>query len=388
MANQKGKRRGFRTALAALLCTVALAVAAWVLLERKPKPALKIARLFGVVKQWNDRNWNEGDYFWLDNDHTLFVCGNSGAPRRYLRVIGSQSNPSSGTSTLLPFTTSGYMPSLSPDGRCIVSFEWGPDLRRPRKGLLTVRRMDGTTILRKEWPSDLSYLFWTGNWFWAPDSSSLYQLSNSRDYIARLSLKTGRLENTALPAHLLTGNQFSRNVLGFSDHGTLLLANGGGAHFGIPVYVSVGFAAAASPVNVPTMSLLEVSLGRTVRLVRTFSPTLPPGGGSGSFQLSPQGDRLFWNVFYKETVSPLQARIHHFLPFVPGGGAIAQRCWVSRLDGSGMKEIGYNFPPAAARRPNTNPPSIEGWIYDPKWTPDGKRISFYYNGRIMTMPAE
>ncbi len=89
--------------------------------------------------------------------------------------------------------------------------------------------------------------------------------------------------------------------------------------------------------------------------------------------LSPQGDRLAW-LIVREYTPPGQRK---------------QRMiglWVSRLDGSGMQEIGHM---------DYQPNDFGHRGYEPKkevpqhlrWTPDGKRLSFQYQGALYTVPA-
>ena len=59
--------------------------------------------------------------------------------------------------------------------------------------------------------------------------------------------------------------------------------------------------------------------------------------------------------------------------------------WFCNFDGSDMKEVGYyNIRGSIASPTSSNAP----WIINAKWTPDGKRISFVYKDRLMTVPVD
>ena len=70
--------------------------------------------------------------------------------------------------------------------------------------------------------------------------------------------------------------------------------------------------------------------------------------------------------------------------------------WVSRIDGSGMHEIGGVNNPDPELMIMSGPPDPEApeYSWGPpvphtlRWSPDGKRIGFAYKGAIWTVPAD
>jgi len=94
------------------------------------------------------------------------------------------------------------------------------------------------------------------------------------------------------------------------------------------------------------------------RLLRTEGPLLPAARFPGFFReciRSPRGDLLVWLNEFQES------------------DAVA--LLVSRPDGSGMRSI---FERAAVR---------PEWPQTPHWTPDGRRVAFWWGDRLYTVPV-
>lgn len=377
------RRRG-KYGCAVSCCVLAIGIAARILLEREPKPALQIARLFAVVKEWSGQPGNGDDYFWLDNDRSLIIFHSPAWPRGRLEVLRSHPAQTPGSTAPLPFATSdAFCYSPSPDGQYLAYIEVKTSgSARKSRCFLVVRGMDGTIKVHTEWLFE-DNLF-RNRLVWAPDSSYCVQLDRNEAHIQRVSLKTGRREMVALPRVIPLDDPTSQDIVGVTNHGTALIARERGLLYD-PAN-SGATASGSNPINVPRMSLVEVSLEKPGSTVHTYSPAVPAGAGIGYIVVSPQGDRIFWGALCGAKASPLVARIHRWLKFVPAGDSVIERGWVSRLDGSGMKEIGFYALPAAALSPSSS--AQVAWINNPKWTPDGKRISFVYRDRIMTIPAD
>lgn len=367
--------------LAILSCVIALAIGGAMYLSRRPTSSLGAARLFCVVSDWTGRAQHpaQDGYDWLDANTALLVSRPLllHPPRdgpAYLSQIKSDARNPSDTAMPLPFTlpVTAKQEHVSPNGHFLAYYESAVLAGRPVT-YLVVRRMDGSNVLHAEWPTD-------GQTLWAPDSRSLVQHRGYDARLRRISLATGRVENIRVALPL----DYSAEFAGFTDRGTALFAKDGLTFQDPAVLARLGMPTSA--VNVPQVSLIEVSLESPSRVVCTYSPTLPSGAGGGFIALSPKGDRLFWGAICATKISPIQVAIHRLLPFIRGNGTIVERGWVSHLDGSHMKEVGFYEMPIG--RPSRIHPRAPILIYAPKWTPDGKRISFIYEDRIMTIPAD
>ncbi len=97
---------------------------------------------------------------------------------------------------------------------------------------------------------------------------------------------------------------------------------------------------------------------------------LPSGAVTSEAEMSPDGRRMAW-VFDFEVglaANPMLRRLP-FMPLGPGRGI--SEVWVSDLDGSHMHPVA-----TADTNPRSTGPS------QVRWTPDGRRLTFVYNGAL------
>jgi len=90
---------------------------------------------------------------------------------------------------------------------------------------------------------------------------------------------------------------------------------------------------------------------------------------------SGQNSTILYDLRF-ETIPPLMGWLHRILPRIPATPRITEGLWVSRVDGTGMREIGHVS--------GANDRCLE----DIEWLPDGKHISFVYRGMLYTVPTE
>ncbi len=140
----------------------------------------------------------------------------------------------------------------------------------------------------------------------------------------------------------------------------------------------MGITATARVVSLE-MDSNEALQGDTYSLVsssappQTFTISLPRGTQSTvEAELSPQGDRLAY-LLRSERQSAIQRFLHTLIPGVDAPTINQYSLWVSRLDGSGAHRIG-----------DEEGPTVTGLL----WTPDGKRLSFFCNNNLYTIPAD
>jgi hypothetical protein len=62
---------------------------------------------------------------------------------------------------------------------------------------------------------------------------------------------------------------------------------------------------------------------------------------------------------------------------VEGKATSRTSLYVSRLDGSNMRSVGFVDAPLAAG----------SLLYEPRWSPDDKQLSFHYEGAFWTVPV-
>ncbi len=124
--------------------------------------------------------------------------------------------------------------------------------------------------------------------------------------------------------------------------------------------------------------LILVDLNANPALVRTLPTVAPPNADIEEMVLSPQGDRIAWKT---NTWHDLQSAVSEFMSGLKGTGqrgrVTGYAIWVSRLDGTEMKQLGME------RLPNS------GFGFEHlRWLPDGKSVSFVYKNGLYTVPAE
>lgn len=124
----------------------------------------------------------------------------------------------------------------------------------------------------------------------------------------------------------------------------------------------------------------DMALTPAARPSRTYTVSLPGNYYADTIALSPSGDRLAWKLYghHRSSVSFLNGLLWHLFPNLAQSPQPVIGLWVSRLDGTGMHEVG-----------EMPVPRQDGWnlsLSDLSWTPDGKRLSFTYDGALWTVP--
>ena len=395
---RRSRKKGALGALAA-----ALAFGAFVsyYVATRPKPLLQSARVFCEVKAWSKQTLypTPNCYYWLGNNDVLISTNRGAYPPSPSRVTVGRDGKA-GSPSRFPNSSTGDL-IVSPNGKFVAYLDSvaGPITVtagvpvRSQTTYLVICSVDAEPTLRRRWvgsetmlPDEIAKLAW------APDNRSLYYLQTlPRPCICRMDMQTGKIVGLPLPPEVrLRGNSehapypSEDRILGFTSNRSVLI--------GCPYvqtrafFDAFGDPAVGQPdVNFPSASLIELSLDERPKVIRTYSPANPHHADMGVLALSPRGDRLLWGMLCAEKPSALEVRLHRFLPGLRGEASVVERGWVSHLDGSDMKEIGYyTIPGATSSKAFANEP----WILDPKWTPDGKRISFLFKDRIMTVPVD
>ncbi len=374
--NRKRKRSLF----AVTGCIIAAGAAAFLSLWRQPRLLLQSARVFCVVPAWRQGlGPTFKNYYWITADEALILPEQSAQnPGGIYRAGVGARGVLSGR---LPFALAhaeGSV-SISRDGNFMAYF----DPRTEDRSELTIVRLDGKPVADCSWRAGVDTLTRIA---WAPDGNGVVVLEDKPELcLKRFDIGSRRVEKTLLPRDLGIAYGDQSSLLGFTGPSTVLIARRG------PAFQDVfpkGASGAQQPrINYPTMSLIEVSLPAPPRIIRTFAPAVPAAAAYGFVTLSPLGDKLLWGAFCVDHVTPLQTHLHNYLSLIPGEDTVFERAWISRLDGSSMRDLGtYEIPPDSPIRTASSPGPP--WIIDPKWTPDGKRIGFIYKDRLFTISAE
>jgi hypothetical protein len=129
-----------------------------------------------------------------------------------------------------------------------------------------------------------------------------------------------------------------------------------------------------------TTRIFELSPSRAAMSICEHTIDLPREAKGVLPYFSPSGDRIAW-VFDYTRPAPWQAWFRRFLPFTPDGRQ-EESLWVSRADGTQMREIG------CVRNTHTEDEEDDDEIGAVEWTPDGKQIGFLYKRVFYTVPAD
>jgi hypothetical protein len=96
---------------------------------------------------------------------------------------------------------------------------------------------------------------------------------------------------------------------------------------------------------------------------------------------SPKGDSLAWRFDCNRSGGALPEWVILLFPFLRRDESVADstEIWVSRIDGTGMRRLGWV--PAPADRSSQELTSVE-------WSPDGRNIRFVYKDALYEMDAD
>ncbi len=113
--------------------------------------------------------------------------------------------------------------------------------------------------------------------------------------------------------------------------------------------------------------------------IRIQELKLPQSAAFYRAEVSPQQQTIFYDLEISRT-NPFRYWLHRLLPKIDAPPTFARGIWVSRADGSGMREIGHT-PFKLESEPDDWPQHIQ-------WLPDGKQVSFVYHDTLYVVPAE
>lgn len=348
----------------------------------QPRRFQEIATPVCLVPEWRNQIIypSFGNYFWLSNTELLIRSTDDSQPPVYYRQrLSTASQPLSRRLCLPLAKQQEGILGISPDGKwAAVS---GTD---KMDKTITIIALDGSH--QKIWKYRDFGLQTIS--FWMPDSQRFVIVGTpdgskpGTPSIARIySVDRDRPQSVSVPAlKNLTGN--NTGFVGFTSSGKAVF------QLNNPWFQS-GRLGGGGPMNYPNVPLVEIDLNQQVRGAppRFFSLHVPRGMDFGMLFLSPKGDRIFWGGFALADPPPWNKWLNHWIPAVKAEQRLIETGWISDADGSHSHQLGYYEIPGDLNQPN--PPGSKGpaWVLEPRWSPDGKRISFLHDDSIYTVPA-
>ena len=127
------------------------------------------------------------------------------------------------------------------------------------------------------------------------------------------------------------------------------------------------------------VDVLDIRIGAHTTGLKTPSIQLPPDVGISEIAISPQGDRIAWNLTMPAAPKWVLA-LKRWVRHTHGEGEHVEGLWVSRIDGTEMREIG--------RREMKSDGGSEPRLYQLQWVPGSKRLSFMFDSALYTVPVE
>jgi len=130
------------------------------------------------------------------------------------------------------------------------------------------------------------------------------------------------------------------------------------------------------PVN--SVELAEVGFGPKRTPLRRFTVRLPFTANVQQVEASPRSDRLIWLLRYEE-IPVFQRLLRRLYPSYQVSSRNLLGLWISRLDGSQMREIGH----IVTGYPYTDD---EPQLFE--WMPDDEHMSFVYRQKLYTVSIQ
>lgn len=237
----------------------------------------------------------------------------------------------------------GTWPTLSPDGKWAVC--WVVVMGQPRVEWLCAVSIDGAHVIR--WPKVPGGIVDYLGHGWMPGGKSYIIIFADRIVEFRIH-EPGRSRRFAIPKL-----DPDLRVIGILPDGPLL-AGSTRHRQGQPVV------------------LTHVRVTGDSASVQTLRFDLPAGAESKDVRVSEQGDRLVWQLAFQEEKRPNAWR--QWLRRLTGMGNHArQGIWVSRLDGTGFREIGHVHDSDLTLR---------------QWLPGGHKVAFVRGQQLYTVPVD
>ncbi|HZO91550.1 MAG TPA: hypothetical protein VFB38_24725 [Chthonomonadaceae bacterium] len=315
----------------------------------------------GTVASWNVVS---GDYYWLSNQKVLFCRKDSRGREPLFCFVPAtgQEKPLPALSRLLQASAGDPATiKVSPDGQWLI---WASAHRNRICGA----RLDGSRSFRGflSAPSSFHWLGRSGRWvecLWGDQGAAcchaLVHSVSSPHRLRRVPV-TPRLS----APFLITLTSHQHLLTASVPEGRL-----NGSRFRV--------------------SIQQAGLGNNRAPHRRFTIALPPGRKLCELEFSPNGDRVVW-LLEESYVPPVSAWLHRVCPEYSASSGPALGIWISRLDGTQMREVGC-VPVTRSWQEHNRVPIQQWarlWPVHIHWLPDGKQLSFVYRDALWMVPAD
>lgn len=335
------------------------------------EPLLKRSTVIHKVSGWSGYILNTPHYLWLNSKEILYFREGSDDWRGsyILDVATGKSRELKALGNLLRDSSSGFMDlRASPDGQMLMFL--GSVRNKP---LWMLSTLDARRVRR--WPSQGTFSSHHSieTWSfleWNPDGKTCIEStvdrsgtyagatirSFMRDVTGRSTVR--KLPPVRLPMTSSSGSFWPPVFRGNPMRALAIdtMNQGSGVWNKIKLFSWDGLS------NRPVVSSRIISM--------------PPGWELFELRHSPDGKSIVWGMMTQEQYAIIKPSV---LERSRSTGKLA--IWISRSDGTGMKQVG--FIPVE--------PGREKWVYEHfgglEWRPDGKAVSFTYNGELRLLPV-
>ena len=375
-------RSRWRLAIAAFVTLTVCAAALLVLNLRPPRGTRLLDRATRVAAT---RGWAAAGliedrvrYFWLNDDAVLRFSGNTRKGYQAIHVAIE-----TGQETPLPIRTrpmhtgsDSRWIGMSPDRNWLLwtdEREWGIG------GDENVAAAIDGSGRRLTWPHR------GGNVTWMQDNNRWIALTGPERKNLLLIHRTDKPKEVRVLTPSVTKRQ--PWFLAFTPEGQALALDIGAMlkkrmvhNYGAGAdYVVIDYAAwkTAATIDLFKFDVVTEEKQPDSPLI-SFSVPMPPGTDRVLVLPAPRGDRIAWLVRSPRRLSsPLLGLLSRLFPAFFEDPQPSVNLWVSRNDGTEMRNLGYLHP----KGPNL-------FASPPQWTPSGKRLSFLYKGALWTVPTD
>jgi len=122
-------------------------------------------------------------------------------------------------------------------------------------------------------------------------------------------------------------------------------------------------------------------MSQAVNPLKKHPMTLPAGAQVQATYVSPQQHLILYDLVIPQT-SPTLTWLHRLIPGFAITPTRSEALWVSRADGLGMHEIGHEPYTMLSQY------SLTDRLEEIQWLPNGKQVSFAYQGKLYIVSAE
>ena len=337
----------------------------------RPPSALERATKIAAVPSWSGENHRDTPYFWLSNGDLLFIKPDmTGNDSLYRNIVGKAPAAFYSSKAVKPpgLRIEDFESKMfSSDGEWVAFAEY----KKSSFVVTAWRNADGFhrdySFDGKPSSGDLLDLFWS------IDGKTLFCILPKGD-IHRFRPSIDEKEMLEIEKPSAQSSHAVSDIIGFAKSGRFIIKSD----------------TIISPSNSEDnewrrskIELFEVGYGadKTYSKINSFKFIQDKNESSiPALALSPKGDRLFLGVASVRR-NPFLAWLHERISQIPEGAYCVEQGWVMNLDGSGKHLIGeYTVSMEEGKE--------FPWIIQPKWTPDGKKISFLYDDGVYAIPAD